>query len=94
MLVVPEAALVPAPGNVQFVYEVVEGKAQRVIVTTGMRRDAVVEIVGGLEAGAQVVSAGQLKLRDGAPVKILEQAAKPEVTSDPKVTTSPAGVAR
>ncbi len=94
VLVVPEAALVPAPGNVQFVYEVVEGKAQRVIVTTGMRRDAVVEIVGGLEAGAQVVSAGQLKLRDGAPVKILEQAAKPEVTSDPKVTTSPAGVAR
>ncbi len=94
VLVVPEAALVPAPGNVQFVYEVVEGKAQRVIVTTGMRRDAVVEIVGGLEAGAQVVSAGQLKLRDGAPVKILEQAAKPEVTSDPEVTTSPAGVAR
>ena len=37
VLVVPEAALVPAPGNVQFVYQVHEGKAQRVDVTTGMR---------------------------------------------------------
>ncbi|MBP6762689.1 MAG: efflux RND transporter periplasmic adaptor subunit, partial [Thauera sp.] len=48
VLVVPEAALVAAPGNVQFVYQVLEGKAQRVDVSTGMRRDAVVEIVSGL----------------------------------------------
>ena len=83
VLVVPEAALVAAPGNVQFVYQVLEGKAQRVDVTTGMRRDAVVEIVSGLAQGAQVVSAGQLKLRDGAPVFVREQAATPAVTSAP-----------
>ena len=83
VLVVPEAALVAAPGNVQFVYQVLEGKAQRVDVTTGMRRDAVVEIVSGLAQGAQVVSAGQLKLRDGAPVLVRERAAKPAVTSAP-----------
>jgi membrane fusion protein (multidrug efflux system) len=67
---VPETALVPAPGNVQFVYRVVDGKAQRVDVQTGVRREAVVEILGGLEAGAEVITAGQLKLRDGAPVTV------------------------
>ena len=77
--VVPEAALVPAPGNVQFVYRVEDGKVQRVIVTTGQRRDAMVEVVEGLAAGAVVVTAGQLKLRDGAAVK---------------VAAAPAGVAR
>ena len=68
--VVPEAALVPAPGNVQFVYRVEDGKVQRVIVTTGQRRDAMVEVVDGLAPGAVVVTAGQLKLRDGAAVKV------------------------
>jgi membrane fusion protein (multidrug efflux system) len=77
--VVPEAALVPAPGNVQFVYRVEEGKVRRVIVTTGQRRDAMVEVVDGLAPGAVVVTAGQLKLRDGAAVT---------------VAAAPAGVAR
>lgn len=76
---VPEAALVPAPGNVQFVYRVEEGKARRVEVRTGLRRDAMVEVVEGLAPGAVVVTAGQLKLRDGAAVQ---------------VAASPAGVAR
>jgi membrane fusion protein (multidrug efflux system) len=79
-VVVPEAALVPAPGNTQFVYRVAaDGKVQRVAVKTGARRDAMVEIVDGLQAGAVVVTAGQLKLRDGAAVK---------------VAGAPAGVAR
>ena len=77
--VVPEAALVPAPGNTQFVYRVEDGKVQRVSVTTGQRRDAMVEVVDGLAPGAVVVTAGQLKLRDGAAVK---------------VAATPAGVAR
>ena len=89
VLVVPEAALVAAPGNAQFVYQVLEGKAQRVDVSTGMRRDAVVEIVSGLAQGAQVVSAGQLKLRDGTPVLVREQAPKPAVMVKPAVTSAP-----
>lgn len=70
VVVVPETALVPAPGKVQFVYRVVGDRAQRVEVRTGVRREAMVEIVEGLEAGAQVVVAGQLKLRDGAAVQV------------------------
>ncbi len=75
---VPEEALVPAPGNVQFVYRVVDDKAQRVAVTTGGRHGTRVEIVDGLRPGDVVVTAGQLKLRDGAAVKVLRSGAESE----------------
>jgi membrane fusion protein (multidrug efflux system) len=81
-LAVPEEALVPA-GNDNFVFKVAEGKAQRVMVKIGQRRGATVEIAEGLKAGDEVVIAGQLKLRDGVPVKAVPAggppaAAKPE----------------
>ena len=75
-LAVPEEALVPA-GNDNFVFRVAEGKAQRVMVKVGQRRDATVEITEGLKAGDEVVSAGQLKLRDGVPVRAGQGAAAP-----------------
>ncbi|WP_332672655.1 efflux RND transporter periplasmic adaptor subunit [Aromatoleum sp.] len=73
---VPEEALVPAPGNVQFVYRVVDDKAQRVEVTTGARHGTRVEVLGGLRPGDVVVTAGQLKLRDGAPVQVVRSGAE------------------
>jgi len=72
---VPEEALVSAPGNVQFVYRINDGKAQRVEVATGVRLGARVEIVRGVQAGDVVVTAGQLKLRDGAPVQVVRSGA-------------------
>jgi membrane fusion protein (multidrug efflux system) len=68
-LVLPEQALVPQ-GDDQYVFRVVDGKANRVKVVTGQRRDGMVEIVEGVAAGDLVVNAGQLKLRDGSPVSI------------------------
>ena len=73
--VVPEEALVAAPGNVQFVYRVYEGRAKRVDVLTGSRRGGMVELVEGPAVGDTVVTAGQLKLRDGAAVSIVPVAA-------------------
>jgi membrane fusion protein (multidrug efflux system) len=67
-LMIPEQALVADPVQA-FVFTVVEGKAKKVLVKTGLRRDAKVEVLEGLRAGDVVVSAGQLKLRDGAPVR-------------------------
>jgi membrane fusion protein (multidrug efflux system) len=70
VLLVPEQAIVPdlkAP----FVFRVVDGKALRSPVRTGLRRNAQVEIVDGLQADDEVVTAGQLKLRDGAPVTVV-----------------------
>ena len=69
-LVIPEQAIVPQ-GDEQYVYRVVDGKVTRVKVDIGQRRDSKVEILRGLEANDVVVTAGQLKLRDGMAVTIL-----------------------
>jgi membrane fusion protein (multidrug efflux system) len=68
-LTVPEEALIPV-GADQYVFRVTADKVARVKVKTGLRRDAQVEITAGLQAGDVVVTAGQLKLRDGAAVRI------------------------
>ena len=69
-LVIPEQAVVPQ-GEDQFVFKVVDGKAQRVKVEVGLRRDSKVEVVKGLQADDVVVTAGQLKLRDGVRVAVV-----------------------
>ncbi len=74
-LVVPEQALVPL-GTDQFVFRIVDGKAQRARVEIGQRGDGKVEIRQGVGPDDTVVVAGQLKLRDGVPVT-LAQAAGP-----------------
>lgn len=67
-LLVPEQAIV-AFGTDQFVFRIVEGKAVMTKVKLGIRRAAEVEIVEGLKPGDMVVTAGQIKLRDGVPVR-------------------------
>jgi membrane fusion protein (multidrug efflux system) len=68
-LVLPEQALVPQ-GDQQFVFRIQDGKAVRTKVEVGQRRDAKVEILTGVAKDDVVVTAGQLKLRDGAPVTV------------------------
>lgn len=67
VLMVPEQAIVP--GGQPAVFKVVDGKASLVKVKLGVRRAAQVEVVEGLAAGDLVVTAGQLKLREGAAVR-------------------------
>jgi membrane fusion protein (multidrug efflux system) len=81
-LAVPEEALMPS-GSDNFVFKVSEGKAQRVKVRIGQRRGATAEIVEGLKEGDEVVTAGQLKLRDGVPVRAAAQAGAPVAGSAP-----------
>jgi membrane fusion protein (multidrug efflux system) len=69
-LVIPEQAIVPQ-GEEQYVFRVVDGKVSRVRVEIGQRREAKVEILKGLAANDVVVTAGQLKLRDGMPVTVI-----------------------
>jgi membrane fusion protein (multidrug efflux system) len=66
-LVLPEQALIPQ-GDAQFVYRVVDDKAVRTKVEVGQRREGKVEVLNGLGKDDVVVTAGQLKLRDGTPV--------------------------
>ena len=69
-LSVPEQAIVPQ-GDSQFVFKIVDGKAKLTKVVIGTRREGRVEIVDGLAAGDEVVTAGQLKIRDGSAVSIV-----------------------
>jgi membrane fusion protein (multidrug efflux system) len=69
-LSVPEQAIVPQ-GDSQFVFKILDGKVHLTRVVTGTRREGRVEIVEGLSAGDQVVTAGQLKIRDGSAVSVV-----------------------
>ena len=68
-LMVPEQSLVPQ-GEEQFVFKVVDGKALRSKVEVGQRRDGKAEVVNGVGPDDLIVTAGQLKLRDGVPVRV------------------------
>lgn len=75
VVMVPEQALVPA-GSSQSIFKVVAqdggSRARAVTVTTGQRAQGWVEIGAGLVPGDLVVTAGQLRLREGAPVRVVE----------------------
>ena len=69
-VMVPEEAVYPM-GADTYVYKIIEGKAMRAKVVTGVRRDGKVEITEGVVAGDLVVTAGQIKLtRDGTEVRV------------------------
>lgn len=69
-ITVPEEALWPQ-GKDNFVFKVVDGKAMLTKVELGNRRPGEVEITRGLAPGDVVVTEGQIKLRDGAPVMVM-----------------------
>jgi membrane fusion protein (multidrug efflux system) len=69
-LSVPEQAIVPQ-GDSQYVFRIINGKAALTKVVIGTRREGRVEIVDGLSVGDEVVTAGQLKIRDGSAVSIV-----------------------
>ena len=68
-LVVPEESVFTV-GEDRFVFRIVEGRAERRKVETGMRVDGRVEIASGLSATDRVVTAGHIKLREGALVRV------------------------
>jgi membrane fusion protein (multidrug efflux system) len=59
-LLVPEQALMQ-DGNTRFVYTVVDGKAHRAEIRTGVRVPGKVQVTEGLKAGDVVITAGQTK---------------------------------
>lgn len=76
VLMVPEQALVTAAQG-QAVFVVVDGKVKQVPVKLGIRRAGSVEVAEGLRDGDTVVTAGQLKLRDGAAVRPVGESGAP-----------------
>jgi membrane fusion protein (multidrug efflux system) len=87
-MVLPEQALVPQ-GNEQYVFKVVDGRVARIKVETGQRRDGKVQVVSGLAPGDTVVTAGQLKIREGSTVTVAaaEGKAAPAAAKAPQPAT-------
>lgn len=65
-------------GDQSFIYRVMDDKAIRTRVMTGNRDKGRVEIIDGVSEGDLVVIAGQVKLRDGDKVRIVNKEALPE----------------
>ena len=77
-VVIPEQAIWPLGQN-KIVYVVEDGKAYQRAVRIGERKPGAVEITHGLSAGEIIVTAGQMKLFDGASV---QAAATPSTSAD------------
>ena len=71
---VPEEAVI-AQAAETYVYVVEDGAAVRRAVTTGQRQDGRIAILDGVAEGAQVVTRGTGRLRDGAAVNVLDEPA-------------------
>ena len=72
-VVIPEQAIWPQ-GRDAFVFKVVDGKAVLTKIELGVRRPGEVEVLKGLAPNDVVVTDGQMKIKDGAPVTVLPQA--------------------
>jgi len=72
-LTVPEAAILYQAAQT-YVFTVEDGRARRVPVTTGQRKDGIVAIEAGLEPGTPVIVRGTQRVRDGQPVSVLDTA--------------------
>lgn len=85
-VIVPETAIWPQ-GKDSFVFKAVDGKAALTRIDLGVRRPGEVEVLTGLAAGDIVITEGQMKLRDGAPVSVL---AAPPAPAAPTAGAAPA----
>jgi len=69
-VLMPRSALIAQAGE-SAVFVVEDGKAHRRLVETGYTDNGKVEILSGLDSGAQVVTAGHASLKDGVRVEII-----------------------
>ncbi len=69
VVVVPQTAVEYSPEG-DYVYLVENNKAVKTSVKLGMRREDSIVITSGVNPGQVVVTAGQIKLVNGAPVKV------------------------
>jgi len=69
-LMVPEQAIWPI-GQDKTIFVVEDGKAIQKTISIGQRNNGLVEILSGLSAGDEVVTAGQMKIFSGAAVNTI-----------------------
>jgi membrane fusion protein (multidrug efflux system) len=72
---VPAYSLIPAPNGGYTAFVVEDGKAARRKLNTGLEMNGRVQVLSGLKAGDKLIVAGQEKLKDGAPLKVMKPVA-------------------
>ena len=84
-VLVPEEALLQ-DGNVRYVYTVVDGKAHRVEIKTGLRVPGKVQALEGLKAGDVVITSGQTKpiMHEGLGVQVMPSEGAPQQQAQQK----------
>ena len=70
VIAIPRSAITTRDGQ-QIVFVVVNGKAQKRLVVTGIRTDELIEIKEGLKVGEQAVIIGNYQLSDGVEVRVI-----------------------
>ena len=78
-ILIPQSIISENAKGQQYVYVVKDvkdrvGKAQQVIISTGKTQGDIIEVLSGLEVGAQIVQEGARSVKDNQEVKILEVA--------------------
>ena len=94
-VLVPEQALLQ-DGNVRYVYTVVDGKAHRVEIKTGLRVPGKVQVVEGLKAGDVVITSGQTKpiMHEGLGVQVDAGRRRAAAPARAEAAAQPRGQAR
>ncbi|MDN3491944.1 efflux RND transporter periplasmic adaptor subunit [Winogradskyella bathintestinalis] len=76
-MLIPQSVISENAEGDQYVYVVNDkgsdgiGKAKRVIIETGKTQGDVIEVLTGLEAGAEIIKEGARSVRDGQPVEVI-----------------------
>lgn len=68
-ILIPESSIEKV-GDDSYVYRLIEGRASRTFVTTGMRKDGFIEIITGVNEGDIVITSGQQNVLDGRGVSV------------------------
>ena len=69
-ILIPTQALIPELKG-QKVYISKDGKAEKIVVETGMRNDSAIQITSGIKEGDTLLITGLMQLRPGMPLKII-----------------------
>jgi len=85
-LVIPSAAIVHNPYG-ETVYVIAEGVVHQRFIKTGASRGDLTQVQSGLKVGDQIVTSGQIKLRNGSAIKI-DNSAAPQANPAPKPVES------
>ena len=80
-LTIPMKAVV-REGDATFVYVVIDNVVLRQSVVLGVREGGSVQVKDGLKEGDYVVTVGQINLRDGAQIKLLDKSASDQQLSE------------